>query len=214
MAVPLAYHDQTRSVRMGILGFSIGLGLAGLTGATLQGRLDPDTFRLTMAIVYGAAGLFVGMLFGLTLRSPGALVLCILLATLGMGGGYYASQYVVDLVDPNVISPYLGPQIGPLAIPFVQAAFIGLLTGIGLGLAERRAGQIVRGALAGLLGMALAYLVQVAAYQPLFAYLLLPLADFVSGGAMGTLVPTVFSWGIAGALGGVVAGGIVGDMLA
>jgi hypothetical protein len=163
--------------------------------------------------VYGLAGLFAGTLFGLALRSRAG-VLVALFCALGMGGGYFVSQNVIEGIDQAALTSYLGAELGPLALPFVQFVFMGLVTGALMGLAQMRGEQIVRGALAGTLGLGLSYLVQAASYLPLLSILFQPFFDWISGGSIGTLLPMMISWSIAGGLGGIVAGAVVGEALA
>ena len=203
MAISLAYRDQGRVVRMGILGFSLGLGLAGLTAAGLAGKVEVGSYRSTMAVIYALVGLFVGTLLGISLRSRAG-VLVAILSALGMGSGYYFSQLVIEQLGAARLTPYLGPEIGPLAFTFVQFVFMGLLTGALVGLAQARGEQVVRGALAGMLGLGLAYLVQAASYGPLLGFLFQPFFDWISGGTIQLLLPQMISWGIAGSVVGLL----------
>lgn len=213
MAVSIDYRDQGRVVRMGILGFSLGLGLAGLTAAGLAGKVDAGSYRSTMAIIYGLVGLLVGTLLGISLRSRAG-VLVALFSAVGMGIGYYLSQMVIEQLGAARLTPYLGPELGPLAFPFVQFVFMGTLTGTLVGLAQARGDQILRGALAGMLGLGLAFLVQAASYGPLLSILFQPFFDWISGGSIALLLPMMISWAVAGGLGGVVAGAVFGEAMA
>lgn len=213
MAVSIDYHDQGRVVRMGILGYSLGLGLAGLTAAGLAGKVDVGTYRNTMAVIYGLAGLLVGTLLGISLRSRAG-VFVALLSAVGMGVGYYLSQTIIEQLGAARLTPYLGPELGPLAFPFVQFVFMGLLTGALMGLAQARGEQVIRGALAGTLGLGLAFLVQAASFGPLLSIIFQPFLDWITAGGIGAQLPMMISWAIAGGLGGIVAGAVFGEALA